>query len=61
MAHECPYCGQVCDCNGDVEDCVNNRALDIINCICCDDNYDYDDAGTWPEEDAGWEEDEDDA
>ena len=32
MAHECPDCGQVCYCNGDVDDCVNNFSRDQLNC-----------------------------
>lgn len=33
MAHECPECGQMCHCNGDIEDCCNNFDEDVINCV----------------------------
>lgn len=41
--HECPECGQACDCDG--EDTWNSAASD--DCICeCDEDYDdYD--GSW--------------
>lgn len=35
MAHECPDCGQMCYCSGDIDDCCNNFEEDIINCTHC--------------------------
>lgn len=32
MAHECPECGQMCYCNGDIDDCCNNFKADVIRC-----------------------------
>lgn len=32
MAHECPECGQMCYCCGDIDDCCNNFEEDVINC-----------------------------
>lgn len=32
MAHECPACGQMCYCGGDIDDCCNNFEKDVINC-----------------------------
>ena len=32
MAHECPECGQMCYCNGDVDDCCNNFSKDQMDC-----------------------------
>jgi hypothetical protein len=32
MAHTCPDCGQVCYCNGDIDDCLNEFEEDVINC-----------------------------
>jgi len=47
MAHECPECGQVCHCNGDIDDLILNDEDDIINCnhyqTCEDYDFDYDD------------------
>ena len=47
MAHECPECGQMCYCNGDIDDCCNNFEKDVINCTHCppegrDDDHDED-------------------
>jgi hypothetical protein len=45
MAHECPDCGQVCYCNGDIDDCEFNFPEDVDNCTHClgkeDDDDDY--------------------
>ena len=35
MAHECPECGQVCHCNGDIDDIVFDDDKAEGNCICC--------------------------
>lgn len=32
MAHECPECGQMCYCNGDIDDCCNNFEEDVMRC-----------------------------
>lgn len=40
MAHECPECGQVCYCNGDIDDCCFNFEEDVINCCHCPDEID---------------------
>ena len=32
MAHECPECGQMCYCNGDIDDCCNNFEADVMRC-----------------------------
>jgi len=32
MAHECPECGQMCYCNGDVDDCCHNFDGDVMRC-----------------------------
>ncbi len=51
MAHECPDCGQVCFCNGDIDDLVLNLEEDVIKCHHCPSEYDestyddYDDFG----------------
>ena len=36
MAHECPDCGMLCHCNGDIDDCCNNFDEDIARCNHCD-------------------------
>ena len=41
MAHECPECGRVCHCNGDIDDCCHNFRADQDRCTCCRD-IDYD-------------------
>ena len=41
MAHTCPVCGQVCYCNGDIDDIILDHDEDILNCICCDELDDY--------------------
>jgi hypothetical protein len=50
MAHECPECGQMCYCGGDIDDCCYNFDNHVINCThyqqcqeIGDDNYDPDD------------------
>ena len=38
MAHECPECGQMCYCHGDIDDSVvETRAYSALHCTCCDD------------------------
>ncbi len=32
MAHECPECGQVCYCNGDIEDMENQDVVNYLHC-----------------------------
>lgn len=33
MAHTCPECGQMCYCNGDIDDCCFDFYDDVISCI----------------------------
>ena len=35
MAHECPECGQICYCGGDIDDCLNNFDEDVMRCTHC--------------------------
>jgi hypothetical protein len=35
MAHECPDCGQVCHCSGDIDDCVFNVDSYVEACVHC--------------------------
>jgi len=56
MSHECPECGQVCYCNGDVEDMENQDEDNYVNCKHykkpeCDYNQPEDDTPYIPEED----------
>ncbi len=32
MAHTCPKCGQMCYCNGDIDDCCFNFEDDVMRC-----------------------------
>jgi hypothetical protein len=51
MAHECPDCGQMCYCNGDIDDMLLNDDEDIDNCFhCLDSEDDFDDYEDWLEE-----------
>jgi len=35
MAHECPECGSICYCNGDIDDCLlPDRDVEAA-CMCC--------------------------
>lgn len=47
MAHECPDCGSVCYCGGDIDDCVFNFDDDVDGCthfkICDAEEEDFDD------------------
>ena len=48
MSHECPDCGELCHCNGDIDDCMFNLPRDVNRCthwtICGgDDGDDYED------------------
>lgn len=42
--HTCPDCGQACDCNGDIDDCLHDFEEDVINCVhykeCEHEDYD---------------------
>ncbi len=40
MSHECPTCGVLCHCNGDIDDCLNNFEEDLENCTHCPDDED---------------------
>lgn len=35
MAHQCPECGQMCYCNGDIDDCCFDFDDDVDACTCC--------------------------
>lgn len=35
MSHECPECGQVCFCHGDIDDCMFNSEYAYIHCDHC--------------------------
>jgi hypothetical protein len=43
MAHECPDCGQMCYCGGDIDDCCFNQEENVIHCSHCpeDDDEEY--------------------
>ena len=50
MAHECPVCGMICYCNGDIDDVCLNIEEDVLGCTHCEeyeedfeDETDYDD------------------
>lgn len=36
MAHTCPVCGQVCYCNGDIDDIILDSEEAAVNCTHCD-------------------------
>ena len=41
MAHECPDCGLICYCNGDIDDMLLDNDEDVVMCSHCDeDGYD---------------------
>ena len=56
MAHECPECGQICHCCGDIDDCLLNSDEDVSNCEHYKDCQPDKDPEEWPEEE--WPEDE---
>ena len=37
MAHNCPECGYICHCRGDIDDIGFGERLD---CICCENKLD---------------------
>lgn len=46
MSHDCPDCGQVCFCGGDIDDCCHNLPRYVMNCThwkICETEYDEDD------------------
>ena len=44
MAHECPVCGMICHCNGDIDDIYIEFEEDILFCTHCpDDEDDFED------------------
>jgi len=55
MSHECPECGSLCFCSGDIDDCMFNFPKDQDRCThytqreCC--GYDGDDDDDEPLED----------
>ena len=55
MAHECPECGELCYCGGDIDDCLLNIHADVMGCTHCpidgeepDGEY-FDDYPEWEE------------
>lgn len=32
MGHTCPDCGQACYCGADIDDCMNEFFVDVVNC-----------------------------
>lgn len=36
MAHECPDCGLICHCRGDIDDLLLNRDPEVCACTHCD-------------------------
>jgi hypothetical protein len=59
MAHECPDCGCVCHCNGDIDDLLLNCDGDVNACVCCSDKLDDGDVSydvSYDDEDAAEEE-----
>jgi len=58
MAHECPECGVICHCNGDIADLCMNTDETEINCThykqCTkelDEEYDNDDRHEYEDDD----------
>jgi len=53
MAHECPDCGELCYCGGDIDDCLMNIEEDVMACTHCTvdgrgpNNEDPDDCPEW--------------
>lgn len=44
MAHECPECGSLCHCGGDIDDCCHNFKHFQNQCTHCPpDGYEEDD------------------
>jgi hypothetical protein len=44
VAHECPECGMVCFCNGDIDDCIFDFYQDsCVHYLQCDREEDYED------------------
>jgi hypothetical protein len=43
MSHECPRCGLLCHCNGDIDDCCFNRDEYVGACTHCGDDEDLED------------------
>jgi hypothetical protein len=43
MAHECPECGQVCYCGGDIDDLCLNDDASVNRCSHCDTANDRED------------------
>ena len=42
MAHTCPDCGELCYCNGDIDDCEMDTEDTMLNCEHwrkCDQDY----------------------
>ena len=41
MAHTCPVCGAYCNCNGDIDDVCLDFEDDVLACVHCDDDCDF--------------------
>jgi hypothetical protein len=59
MAHECPECGEVCYCGGDIDDCEFSGTEEQMNCShwkICEDRgeEDYPDPRTEEERKMGF-------
>jgi len=50
MAHECPECGKICHCQGDIDDIILDAESSHINCehwkICEQEYEDDEEEGT---------------
>lgn len=55
MAHNCPECGSLCFCNGDIDDCCLDDPNSVNRCTHCPD--DAEDMQDEDEEDDGFIED----
>jgi hypothetical protein len=43
MAHDCPECGQLCHCGGDIDDCCLNDDDSVNRCTHCETGPDIED------------------
>ena len=51
MSHECPVCGLLCHCGGDIDDMCLNDEDDVVCCTHCEEGeLDEDDPEFWEEE-----------
>jgi hypothetical protein len=52
MAHECPECGMLCHCHGDIDDIMLDTEESYLN---CDHYLECQDEDDWDDEDDVWE------